>query len=138
MSRTLLGGRRESNGSASDPASLAVLLGEGVAFEGKLTLQETGRIDGHFKGEIQSEGTLVVGATGCVEADVVSQNVHVSGRLIGKLVVRGSLVLDASARVEGEIETRSLVVADGAVLEGRITMSAPAREGHLKAVAGSD
>jgi cytoskeletal protein CcmA (bactofilin family) len=136
---SLLGGRKESSGSAPrDPASLTVLLGEGVAFEGKLKLQETGRIDGHFKGEIESEGTLVVGATGVVEAHVVSQNVHVSGHLSGKLVVRGSLVLDPSARVQGEVETRSLVVAEGAMLEGRITMSAPAREGHLKAVGRTD
>ncbi len=42
---------------------ITTILGRGSAFEGKLTFEGTVRIDGRFKGEIVTEGTLIVGET---------------------------------------------------------------------------
>ncbi|RLB84336.1 MAG: polymer-forming cytoskeletal protein, partial [Deltaproteobacteria bacterium] len=40
---------------------MSAFLGEGTEFEGKLSFTGSVRLDGRFKGEIFSEGTLVVG-----------------------------------------------------------------------------
>ena len=43
-------------------------LDSGASFEGKLCFTGLLRVDGHLQGEISSDGTLVVGETGVVEA----------------------------------------------------------------------
>ena len=66
----------ESQPSSSPPASnssaasggLTAFIDQGSEFEGKLSFKDTVRIDGHFKGEIGSENTLIVGESGEIEA----------------------------------------------------------------------
>jgi len=45
-------------------------IGKGMKVEGQLSFEQTVRIDGSFKGEITSPGTLVVGETGFVEGKI--------------------------------------------------------------------
>ena len=48
-------------------------LGRDTEFEGKLSFKGAVRIDGHFTGEIFTEGTLIVG-----ESAVIKSDIHVS------------------------------------------------------------
>ena len=49
---------------------VVTFLGKDTAFEGKLSFNGRIRIDGHFKGEIEAQGNLIVGEEGMVEADM--------------------------------------------------------------------
>lgn len=120
--------------------TLSAFIDQGSEFEGKLTFRDTVRIDGRFQGEITSENTLVVGETGEIEATVRSQNVIVSGSIVGDVRATRSVVLHKTARIEGDVETPSLVMEEGATLNGRITMkgAAAAAKGNssLEVVSG--
>ena len=126
-----------STGSDSG-GGLTAFIDQGSSFEGKLSFKDTVRIDGHFSGQITSENTLVIGESGVIEADIRSQIVIVSGTIHGNVAALRKVVLHKSAHVDGDVETPSLVMEDGAVLNGKLNMAGAAPRkprGDLKAVA---
>ena len=110
-------------GPMGGAANLSAFIDQGSEFEGKLSFKDTVRIDGCFRGEITSQNTLVVGETGEIMATVRSRNVIVSGNVTGNVFATEKIVLHKSARVEGDIEAGSVAIEEGAVLNGKITMS---------------
>jgi cytoskeletal protein CcmA (bactofilin family) len=128
-----------STGSESGGGGLTAFIDQGSSFEGKLSFKDTVRIDGHFSGQISSENTLVIGESGVIEADIRSQIVIVSGTIHGNLVALRKVVLHKSAHVDGDVDTPSLVMEEGAVLNGNLNMASAAPKkprGDLKAVDG--
>jgi len=137
------GGRRETDMIPSTPApapgGLTAFIDQGSEFEGKLSFKDTVRIDGHFRGEISSENTLIVGDSGTVEATIRSQHVVISGTVNGDVVAAGSLVLHKSAHLEGNVQTPHLTIEDGAIFNGTVSMKvagASASKSDLHAVKG--
>src|SRR5262245_40481944 len=122
------------SGSSSGSGGLSAFIDQGSGLEGKLTFKDTVRIDGRFRGEISSENTLIVGETGEIEASIRSKTVAVSGSVTGDIMAATKVVLHKTARVSGNITTGSLVVEDGAEIDGQIKMGKAA--GNLKAVDG--
>ena len=126
-----------SAGPSAEPGGLTAFIDQGSSFEGKLSFKDTVRIDGHFSGEITSENTLVVGESGVIEADIRSQTVIVSGTIHGNVLASKRVVLHKSARLDGDVETPSLVMEEGAVLNGKLNMAAaPKKPLQLKAMEG--
>jgi cytoskeletal protein CcmA (bactofilin family) len=109
--------------SVGGGGNLSAFIDQGSEFEGKLSFKDTVRIDGCFRGEISSQNTLVVGETGEIMATVRSCSVIVSGTVTGNVFATERLVLHKSARVEGDIEAGSIAIEEGAILNGKITMS---------------
>ena len=120
--------------SPSGGANLTAFIDQGSEFEGKLSFKDTVRIDGRFQGEITSENTLIVGESGEIDAKIRSQVVAISGSVEGDIVAAEKVVLHKTARVNGNIETPSLVMEEGAVLNGVIKMTSGS--GSLKAIDG--
>jgi cytoskeletal protein CcmA (bactofilin family) len=126
-----------SNGS-SVSGGLTAFIDQGSEFEGKLSFRDTVRIDGRFNGEITSENTLIVGESGEIDAEIRSKNVVVSGTVNGNIIAEAKVVLHKSARINGDIQTPSIVVEEGAMITGKINMSAKSIQksaASLKAVA---
>ena len=124
--------------AAPEPGGLTAFIDQGSSFEGKLSFKDTVRIDGHFSGQITSENTLVVGETGVIEADIRSQTVIVSGTIHGNVTAAKRVVLHKTARLDGDVETPSMVMEEGAVLNGKLNMAsaAPKKPLPLKAMEG--
>ena len=107
----------------SGGGGLTAFIDQGSTFEGKLSFKDTVRIDGHFRGEITSENTLIVGESGEIEATIESKTVVISGSVEGNVCASRQLVLHKTAVVNGDVETASLVVESGAVLNGSVRMN---------------
>lgn len=97
-------------------------LDSGSRMKGDLHFEDTFRVDGHLEGTIESEGHLVVGEKGSVEGDVRVKRVHVAGTVRGTVTGAEKVEIAASGRVLGDLQTGSLVIEDGAVLEGSCRM----------------
>ena len=127
--------------SSSTAGGLSAFIDQGSEFEGKLSFKDTVRIDGCFRGEISSDNTLIVGESGQIEANIRSQCVVVSGTVTGDIDAGKRVVLHKTARVEGNVKSGSLVIEEGAVLNGQVSMK-PAGDakksgsGSLKAIEG--
>lgn len=97
-------------------------LGAGTTYQGKLHFQGAVRIDGKFRGEVESEGTLVIGQEALVEGHIRVGQLVLSGNLEGEVEAREKVVLHGTAQLSGNVSTPVLVVEEGAVLDGVLTM----------------
>jgi cytoskeletal protein CcmA (bactofilin family) len=104
-------------------SELNALLGRGSEFEGKLIFEGTVRLDGKFRGQIHSEGKLLVGEHGDLEGEIWVESAIISGKVKGNINAKGKLELHSGARVEGTIITPVLVVQEGAMFDGQCQMS---------------
>ncbi len=107
-------------------------LGSGTDYQGKLNFQGAVRIDGNFNGEVESDGTLVVGREAKVEGVLRVGQLVLSGSVTGEVYAAEKAVLHKTANLQGNLVTPSLVVEEGAVLEGRVTMSSTASSAAQK------
>jgi len=101
-------------------ADIAAFLGKGTECEGRLSFQKTVRIDGHLKGEIFSQGTLIVGEEAMIEATIHTSTIVISGEIHGDITASTRIEIHAPAKVIGNIQAPAVVVDEGAFLEGMI------------------
>jgi cytoskeletal protein CcmA (bactofilin family) len=102
---------------------LSGYVGNGTVLTGETSFQAMLRIDGHLTGRVSSEsGTLIVGSTGKVDANIAVAAAIISGTVNGDIVATEKLELGRTARVVGNIQTPRLVIEDGAIFEGGCTM----------------
>lgn len=80
------------------------------------------RINGKFDGNLDTKGTLTIGQSAIVFADITGDNVIIGGRVRGKITAKERLTLLPTAIVEGDIFPVKLNVAEGALLEGKCSM----------------
>lgn len=99
-----------------------LLLGAGVQFEGKLTFKGTVRIDAKFTGSIVTNDVLVVGERAKIDAEISCGTVVVEGEVNGNVKAKSGVELHRSAKVRGNVETASLSVEKGALLQGEVKM----------------
>ena len=102
---------------------LYTMIGEGSVFEGTLFVPHDVRIDGTLKGKLTAEGSLMVGANGIIEADVIAKSAVVGGKITGKLTVEDRVEMEANSALLGDLKTRELVINEGAVFQGLCSMA---------------
>jgi len=112
---------------------LSGFVGHGTSLTGDTTFQMMLRVDGHLTGTVSSDGgTLIVGNTGQLDANVSVAIANVNGQINGDVLATEKIYLGRSARVVGNIMTPKLVMEEGAILEGGCSML-KAREDEEKA-----
>lgn len=97
-------------------------IGEGMTIEGKLTFNDTVKIDGTFNGEIDSKGTLVVGETGYVKGQIKVGSAIVTGEIKGTLEATTRVEIKAPGKMFGDITTPNLIIGEGVIFEGNCIM----------------
>jgi excisionase family DNA binding protein len=80
------------------------------------------KIQGRYTGKLDTRGTLTIGATAQVEANIVGENIILAGRVKGNVIAKKMLVLMPSAVLHGDISTPKLNIVEGAVFQGRCHM----------------
>ena len=102
-------------------------LGSGTVYHGKLTFQGAVRIDGKFTGEVVSEGALIVGKDAVIEGTLDVGELVLSGSFSGETRASRRVTIHRTGAFLGQLRTAALVVEEGAVIDGQITMkTAPA------------
>jgi len=102
-----------------DETKITGFLDEGTEFNGVLKFVGSFRIDGYFKGKIESESVLIIGPKGKVEAELHVHHVVINGEFIGNIKAAEKVEINGQGRVTGTIITPKLVVEEGAFLEAR-------------------
>ena len=95
-----------------------------AAMQGSLVFRDPVnlRINGKFEGTLETKGTLTIGQTAVVLADIIGDNIIIAGKVKGRITARESLALLPTAVTEGDIYPAKLNIAEGAILEGRCSM----------------
>lgn len=81
------------------------------------------RINGQFNGSLTTKGTLTVGETANVHANITGDNIIVAGKVKGDITAHRMLVLMPTATLKGNINTPKLNIVEGAVFHGHCEMS---------------
>ena len=112
-------------------SSLRAFLDSGTSFEGKVSFSGLVRIDGHFQGNVNADGTLVVGETGVVEAQLEVGSLVIYGAVIGDVYATERVEVGPTGRLEGKVVTPRLQIDEGAELRARVEMvEADAKSGE--------
>ena len=99
----------ESESMARDikEGRLSGFVGNGTVLTGETNFQAMLRVDGHLTGRVASEsGTLIIGSTGRVDANIQVAAAMVNGTVNGDIIATEKVELGRTARVVGNIQTR--------------------------------
>ncbi len=99
------------------------ILSADVLLEGKLKSNGSLRIDGKIIGDVEVKGGLTIGETAEIKGNIKGSNISVSGKVEGKVTADEKVVLESSSKLTGDIFAKRLVVTEGAVFDGKSTMS---------------
>ncbi len=87
------------------------------------------RINGQFKGTLTTKGSLIIGRGADVTADIIGEDITISGNIKGNIRASRMLRLTAGACVTGNVEVSKISIEEGAIfngqcktLEGRISL----------------
>ncbi len=101
---------------------LGNMIKAGTEIKGDINCSGDIRIDGVLIGSLNTEGRVVVGASGRIEGDVTCKNADFSGTIRAKVNVHELLSLKAACNLEGEISTNKLHIEPGANFTGNCKM----------------
>jgi cytoskeletal protein CcmA (bactofilin family) len=95
-------------------------VGDVIKFSGEVTFKTSLRIDGNFCGQVNSpHGTLVVSTGANISEAIINVAVaKINGAVQGQ-VNAAEVILGRTAKVTGDVSAQSLIVEDGALLNGR-------------------
>ena len=102
--------------------STTAFLGKDTQFEGKLAFHGTVRIDGHFKGEILADGSLIVGEEAMIEANIHISYILISGEIQGNIIADDRIEIHPPGKVFGDIQAPTVVIDEGGIFEGNCRM----------------
>ncbi|HET8760822.1 MAG TPA: polymer-forming cytoskeletal protein [Nitrospiria bacterium] len=112
------------NGTADE---IIAFLGKGTRFKGVVTYDGTVRIDGHIEGEVISTGTLIVGETAVIDAEVTVGSLICGGKITGNITATERVQLLNPASVTGSIKTPVLMIEAGVRFNGQCEMKGDSR-----------
>jgi cytoskeletal protein CcmA (bactofilin family) len=117
--------------AAPAPEETFARIERGVEMSGRLATERPLRIEGEFRGQIQSASAVLVCEGGTVEAPIRARTVEIHGAVVGDVVASREVVIHASGRLHGDVEAPSLVIARGAFFNGRTKMYRPVERAAL-------
>ena len=114
---------QDRNNKSVTEAKIGTVLGPGSQFHGEMISEGNIRIDGKFKGKIKSKGSLYIGKTGDIQADIDIGTIVIGGKVQGNVMVKTKAELISPAKLFGNINTPRISIAEGVIFEGTCTMN---------------
>lgn len=119
--------KKASVASSLDTPNTAI--GKGMYLEAVcMTGQESVRVDGIYKGNIEINGSLVLGDSGSITGDVRATYFLVAGEVNGNIFCETLLHFASTSKVFGDVQASSLIVDEGAQVSGRFIVSGEKNE----------
>jgi cytoskeletal protein CcmA (bactofilin family) len=93
-------------------------LGPDAVVNGRLSFSSPTRIEGTLRGEVRASDLLVVGESGFVDGTIRATRLVLLGTLKGSILGAERVEIGPQGSVRGVIETRVLLVQEGARVDG--------------------
>jgi cytoskeletal protein CcmA (bactofilin family) len=98
------------------------LIAPGMNIVGDCETDGTIRIEGRVEGTIRAGKSVVVGRSGEVIGDIITQDAVVSGRVSGNIAADSRLELQSTCDIQGELRSRRVQLDEGARFNGQVHM----------------
>ena len=124
---------------------MTAIVGANTEFEGILHYNGTIRIDGKVKGEIHTDGVLLIGKEAIINARIRARSIVSCGRIAGDVIATEKIALLAPACLKGSVKTPLLSMEEGVRFKGSLDVTETDGEGStidrvpaMKAAAGAN
>lgn len=101
---------------------METIVGPSVKVEGEFVSEGNIVIEGQVSGTVKTAKHLRVEEGAKINANVGAESALVSGEVHGNMKIGSTLELTPTAKVYGDVETKTVIVAAGAILHGRCIM----------------
>ena len=110
-----------------------------ITVDGRLLLNSTAlvsgnvrakscRVEGLVEGRMECAEEVELGKTGRLNADVMAgKRVSVAGQVYGNVTTPGLVQLASTSKIAGDVRARSVMMEEGAMLNGKCSMRPPAQ-----------
>lgn len=102
-----------------DESKITGFFDKDTQIRGDLEFKGSFRVDGFFKGTINSDSILIIGENGKVDADIRVGTVIIDGEIRGNVYAKGRVEIHSNGRVFGTVISPKLVIEEGAHLEAQ-------------------
>jgi cytoskeletal protein CcmA (bactofilin family) len=114
-------GRSEPRGASAADVPLSIIA-NGMRIVGDIETSGVVKVDGRVDGSVNGARQVLLGRGASIRGSIVADEVVVGGVVEGGIVASERLELQGSAVVHGDIETKSIVVLEGARINGSVVM----------------
>jgi cytoskeletal protein CcmA (bactofilin family) len=115
--------RPDPNNLPSVDAGYSVLDAQ-LTIRGDIETEGTLRVDGRLDGSIRRADIVVIGTGASVNGDISAREVIVGGSVQGNVTATTRIELQPSAVVTGDIDAGAIMIHEGCVVQGRLTVTA--------------
>lgn len=115
------------NGTAQKTPNLN-MISEGTTVKGTINSQSDIRIAGAIEGEVICKGKVIISSTALIEGNISSIDADIAGKVKGMVKIAGKIILRQSAQISGDIFSKSLIVEEGALINGNLRMNKQSEE----------
>lgn len=119
----LLGKNTEKAERAAGPEASLSIIAAGMRITGDVETTGTLKIDGRIDGSVTGARQLLLGRGGAIHGNVHAGEVVIGGVVDGAVTADERLELQGTAVVNGDIDTRSILVLEGARINGSVRMN---------------
>lgn len=105
----------------SDERRTTAWIGRALRVEGRILSKENLTIDGEIDGTIEvGDHDLMIGEGAAVKADLTAKTITINGAVTGNVLATDRVNLQATGSVDGDITTPRLIMAEGAIIKGKV------------------
>jgi len=113
-------------------------IGKSITIQGDLNGNEDLTIEGKVRGKVElPNNQLTIGQGGEVQAEIHAKAVVVQGTVSGNIISSERVEIQGTGVVNGDIQSPKLVVAEGAVINGAVEMTAAKKSQATSVPSGS-
>ena len=110
-------------GRAPGTESLLTIIAAGTTIAGDIDCAGVLKVEGTIEGSVRQARQVLLAREGAIHGSVTAQEVVVGGVIDGNVQAGDRLELQSSAVVNGDIATKSIVVMEGARINGGVKMT---------------
>jgi cytoskeletal protein CcmA (bactofilin family) len=116
------GDRPVSRLDGSPPVSEGTMsvVGSGMRILGDVESNGVIKVEGAIEGSVRNAQQILLGRSGVIHGDINSGDAVIGGSVVGTVRAMDRVEIQGTATIEGDIQTRSIVVLEGAVINGMV------------------
>ena len=99
------------------------VISESTSIVGDVITQGPLMVSGQVEGNGRIGGTLSMSKSANWRGDITARQAVIAGTVTGKIVIEDKLEVSASAVIKGQIVAKILAIANGARIEGEVTVT---------------
>jgi cytoskeletal protein CcmA (bactofilin family) len=106
------------------------VIGAGLKITGDVESSGVIKVEGTVEGNIRGARQLLLGKGGTIRGDLHANEIVLAGTVVGTVSASDRVEIQGSSAVHGDIYTKSIVVLEGAVINGTVRMGEGAQPGY--------